>query len=275
MKNFIDNHTAFFFHTPIIVLLLMMYYVVFKDMGAIWIRDPNYSHGFLIPIVSAYFLWRRKEKIVQCDYSPYNGGLLLLIVGLFAYFLGNIGVAHTTLRVSFIFIISGIVMLLFGVDLFLIVLFPIMYLLFMIPLPAYLYDSIAFPLKNIITNVSVIFLKWLNFPVYQEGNIIFFPHVSLEIADACSGIRSLYSMLALSVAFAVTIEVSARKKILLVVSVIPIAIMANSVRVIGTAILARYYKVEFVMGVMHDFAGIGVFMLMVFCLISLGAWMKS
>jgi exosortase len=275
MKKDFSFSSAGLLSFPFVILLGLLYHKTFMGMGRIWYNDSNYSHGFLIPVIAGYFLWERKDRLSQIEYKPSNYGIILLGLGLFAYLFGVIGGANTIMRLSFFFVIVGLVIFLFGIALFRIVSFPFLYLLFMVPLPAYLYDSIAFPLKTFISIISVACMHWLYIPAYLEGNIIHLPNITMEVADACSGIRSLYSILALSIAYAEVLKMKMSKRVVLVVSIIPVAILCNAFRVVGTGILVKYYNGAAVEGIMHEFAGIGVFGLMVASLLSIGALMKS
>lgn len=270
-----DTWGTLLFAFPVAVLLAMLYFPVFRDMASVWWRDANYSHSFLIPIVSGYFFWHRRGRIKECSLKPWSAGILLVIAGIGSYTIGSIGVAHTTMRLSFFVLCSGIITFLFGLDLFMVLLFPFLYLLFMVPLPAYLYDAIAFPLKKFITAVSVNFLKALEYPVLRDGNMIIFPNFRLEVADACSGVRSIYSMLALSVTYGEIVNLRRWRKFALALSVIPIAVVANAMRVIGSAVVAKYFDPDYVRGTLHEFAGLAVFLTMAVLLFLLGGCLKS
>jgi len=274
MKKTDSLSSPFFLALPFVVLLGMLYQKSFMEMVRIWYHDSNYSHGFLIPFISGYFLWGKKERLSQFEYRPCDIGIILLGIGLFAYMFGIIGGASTTIRLSFFFVIVGLVIFLFGMDLFRIVSFSVFYLLFMVPLPAYLYDSIAFPLKTFISIISVECLHWLNIPAYLDGNIIHLSDIKMEVADACSGIRSLYSILALSVAYAEILKFEMSKRLVMVLSIVPVAIVCNAFRVVVTGILLKYYGTVFVEGIFHEFAGVGVFALMVALLLFVGVFIN-
>ncbi len=260
---------------PFVIVMGLLYHKTFLDMVRIWYHDANYSHGFLIPFLSAYFMWERRDRLAQIEFKPKNIGLLLLCMGLTAYLLGAIGGANTTIRVSFFFVTLGLVIFLFGMDLYAVVSFPVLYLVFMVPLPAYLYDSIAFPLKSFISYISVECLNTMHMPAYLEGNIIRLPTLTIEVADACSGVRSIYSILALAVAYAEILKLGMGRRVALVLSVVPVAVICNTFRVVMTGMLVKYYSTLFVEGIMHEFAGIAVFLLMVALLLAIGAISKS
>ncbi len=260
----------FFIISTLLLFFLFLYYPVISKLIADWSNDPNYSHGFIIPIISAYLIWERNESLKGIALYPSGFGLLILIGGLFLYILGYVGAELFTMRVSMLVVMAGLIISNFGLPLFKAVLLPYGYLYFMIPLPYILYDSIAFPLKLFVAEYSVLALQKINIPVYREGNIIMLPQITLEVADACSGIRSLISLLALGVAFAYFSQKTRMKKIILVLSTVPIAVLANAIRVIGTGILAHFYGQGAAEGFFHEFAGLAIFSVAIFSLIAFG-----
>ena len=136
---------------------------------------------------------------------------------------------------------------------------PVAFLIFMVPLPYIVYDSLAFPLKLLVTKASVTVLKILSIPVVSEGNIIMFPQTVLEVADACSGLRSLMSLVTLAVALAFLSQKTAIKRTILIISAVPIAIVTNMIRVIVTGVLANRYGAAVAEGFFHEFAGMAIF----------------
>jgi len=135
----------------------------------------------------------------------------------------------------------------------------LLFLFFMVPLPYIIYDAVSFPLKLFVTKTSVGALKLMGLPVLREGNIIMFPELTLEVADACSGLRSLVSLLALGVAAAFVVELKGWQRVLVVISAVPIAIFTNWVRVVVTGVLSNRYGAEAASGFFHEFAGFTVF----------------
>jgi exosortase len=145
----------------------------------------------------------------------------------------------------------------------------------MVPLPYIIYNAAAFPLKLFVTRVSVAFLKLIGISVLREGNIIMFPATTLEVADACSGMRSLMSLIALAVAYAFFIKTSTWKRWIIILSAVPIAIFTNAMRVIVTGILAQHWGKKAAEGFFHEFAGLMVFAVAVALLVGIGAALKG
>lgn len=246
-----------------------LYWNTFVEMVNDWYNDENYSHGFLIPVISGYFLWQRKDSIKAVSISPSNSGIFLLLLGLGFYLVGFLSGEQFTMRFSMLVVLAGALFFTYGRRRFNAISFPFFYLLFMIPLPYLLYDSIAFPLKLFVSRLSVKFLSLIGVLVLREGNIIHLPDITLEVADACSGIRSIVSLLALSTAIAYLTQKGWIKRLMLIVSAVPIAVFVNSVRVIVTGILADKYGAVAAEGFFHEFAGLlifGVAILMLFAM---------
>jgi exosortase len=152
---------------------------------------------------------------------------------------------------------------------------PILFLLLMVPIPYIIYDMVAFPLKLFVTKVSVGFLKGVGITVLREGNIIQFPATTLEVADACSGIRSLMSLITLSVAYSFFLPMRNWKRWVVIAAAVPIAIATNAMRVIGTGVLAQYWGAKAAQGFFHEFAGLAVFAVAMVLLVGLGALLKD
>lgn len=248
-------------YISICILGLILYRDVLGKLILDWLNDPNYSHGFIIPVFSLYLLWQKKELLIELyrKKEPNYQGLIIIIVGLMILVLGKAGSELFTQRFSIIIVIIGIVLLFFGREMLKATVPAIAFLVFMIPLPYILYDSIAFPLKLLASDIASNTLTLIHIPVYREGNIIHLARTTLEVADACSGIRSLYSLIALGFVLAVTMLKSNIQRILLIIAVLPITVIANSSRVIGTGILAHIYGVQTAEGFFHEFAGLLIF----------------
>lgn len=263
-------------HSILILLItfLWLYFPVISKMVSEWYSNPNHSHGFIVPLISIYFIWQKREYLKGTIFEPTKWGCLVLIAGLIIYMLGNLGAANTTMRVSMLIVIAGIIIFIYGKEYFKVLSFPFFYLLLMIPVPSYIYDTVAFPLKLFVTKYSVLFLQLIGIPVLREGNIILLENITLQVVDACSGIRSLTALFAIGVALAYLSNESLFKKILLITAVVPIAIITNSFRVVMTGILAKSYGGAVAEGFFHEFAGIGVFMVSVVLLLAVGIFLS-
>ncbi|RLB12954.1 MAG: exosortase [Deltaproteobacteria bacterium] len=249
---------------PLSVLVLSfaaLYHHVLYKLALDWITDDNYSHGSFIPIIAAYLVWQRRERLSNLQVQPSNLGLIILLAGLIIFFIANIGAELFTMRFSMLIIIWGLIIFLLGLEFAKATLLPVLYLIFMIPLPAIIWNKIAFPLKLFVTKMAIGTITLLHIPAYREGNIIHLSNTTLQVVDACSGMRSLASLLALSAAFAFITRHSKTKKWILFISAVPIAVLLNIFRLSATAMLAQHYGPQVAQGFLHELSGIVVFMI--------------
>jgi exosortase len=258
----------------VLPLLAGLYFRIVPDMVKDWYQDENYSHGFLVPIIAGYFLWQRWPDLKERQVRPDNLGLAVIIGGLLQLLVAWLGTEYFTMRTSLIVLLAGMTLFWFGREVLRGMTLPLGYLIFMVPIPYIVYDMIAFPLKLFVTKVSVAFLKIIGVVVMREGNIIMFPTTTLEVADACSGIRSLVSLLAIAAAYAFLMKTSTARRWIIIFSAVPIAVATNALRVIVTGILAQWWGAKAAEGFFHEFAGIMVFVLAMVMLIACGEMLR-
>jgi exosortase len=254
----------------VLPLLIWMYFTIVPKMVMDWYNDENYSHGFLVPIIAGYFFWQRWPELKDRLVKPDGLGLAVIIFGLLQLLAAWLGTEYFTMRSSLIVLLAGMTLFWFGREVLKGMALPIGYLIFMVPIPYTIYDMLAFPLKLFVTKVSVGFLKLVGVVVMREGNIIMFPTTTFEVADACSGIRSLISLLALAAAYSFLMKTSTPRRWIIIFSAIPIAVATNALRVIGTGILAQWWGAKAAEGFFHEFAGMAVFVLAMAMLAAFG-----
>ena len=269
-----QQSTASRFISPNILLLLIvlgglavLYHAIFVGMIQDWSTNDNYSHGFFIPLISGYMVWCMKDELGRLPLQPVNWGMLLLIAGLGQLYIAKVGSEYFLQRSSIILVLLGIVLFLAGTAVARRVIVPVVYLLFMVPLPAIIWNKIAFPMQLFSSAVTEAVVRVIGIPVMREGNVLHLVQTTLEVVDACSGLRSLTTMFALSAAFAWFSALSPTRKWILFLAAAPIAILANIVRLTGTAGLASLYGEKVAQGFLHDFSGLFVFVIGLFLLI--------
>jgi exosortase len=255
-------------------LILWAYHAILPPMVRQWYTDANYSHAFFVPLIAGYFLYTRRESLKAAAVSPWGPGLIVIILGLIQLVLGKLAVEYFTMRSSLIVLLAGAVLFLFGREVFRLTLLPLAYLLFMVPLPYLIYDAVAFPLKLFVTWAAVHVLKVIGIVVLREGNIIMFPSITLEVADACSGMRSLVSLVALAAAYAFYIDTTTGRRWIIIALAVPIAIFTNACRVILTGVLAEHWGPAVARGFFHEFAGLFVFAVALAVLLGIGALVR-
>ena len=263
-----------FYLLGIVILIGVAYSEIVPYMVKQWASDDNYSHGFLVPIIAGYFLWQRWPDIKDRIVKPDGIGLALVGLALLQLVIAWLGTELFTMRSSLIVLLAGLILYLFGREVLKGVALPLGYLIFMVPIPYIIYDAVAFPLKLFITKTSVATLQMMGVVVMREGNIIMLPTTTLEVADACSGIRSLMSLLALAAAYAFMLQTSTLKRTILILSAVPIAIVTNGMRVIVTGVLAQWWGAQAAEGFFHEFAGLAVFALAMVLLVAEGALLR-
>jgi exosortase len=236
------------------------YWSIVHGMVLDWMHDENSSHGFIVPAVSAYLIWQRRERLLATPARPSAAGLLIVALGAGMLIMGWLATEYFTMRFSLLVVLAGCVAYWAGWEVLRVLAGPMAYLVLMIPIPAVLYDALAFPLKLFVTKVSVAVLKALGIMVVREGNIMAFPNITLEVVNACSGLRSLTSLLAVGLAYVMLFVRSMKEKLAIVALIFPIALAANMVRVIGTGILAQYFGAAAAEGFFHEFAGLVIFL---------------
>ncbi len=252
------------------VTILIAYAPVIYDLVIDWSTDDNYSHGFLVPLVSAWFLWRQRKqwKKTVFQYSP--AGWVMILFALAMLIVGTAGAEYFTARCSLVFLIFGLTWTFGGKPALKLAWFPIAYLLFMIPIPYVVYYAATFPMQLFASKLSGIGLEIIGVPHVLSGNIIRLPNYSLEVAEACSGLRSLVSLLALGAAYARLTQPRLAWQLALFVLTVPIALAANVFRIWVTAVGAYAISPKIAEDFLHEFSGIVVFVISFIMLFIIG-----
>jgi len=235
------------------------YAPVVSGMVKVWSIDDNSSHGFLVPFISAYIIYTRRKSLAELEVTPAWAGVFLLALGLTQLLLGWLATEYFTTRMSLVVVLFGACLLLFGAKVLKGLSTALLYLVFMVPVPAIIYDTLSMPLKLFMTKAAVAALHFVNVMVLREGNQLLFPNITLEVVDACSGLRSLVSMLALAVAIGLLFEKKTLNIVLLAVLAVPVAIFVNAMRVFVTGVLAQHIGVSAAEGFFHEFTGMTFF----------------
>ena len=236
-------------------LLAWLYGPVVKHLVGQWAHDPNYSHGFFVPAFSLFVIWSEKDRLRSLPLKPSFLGLLVLAFGLAVLTAGILGAELFLSRFSLLLVIAGLVVLIYGWNHMRSLLFPWLFLLFMIPIPTIVFNEITFPLQLVASRAAAYTLPLLGVPVLREGNIIQLPAMALEVAEACSGIRSLMSLATLAIIYGYLMETRISIRVILALAAVPIAVLANSLRIIGTGLLVQYWDPDKAQGFFHTFSG--------------------
>jgi exosortase len=253
----------------ILGLLAGLYGGILRDLAWQWWDDPNYTHGFLVPLFSGFLVWQRRKQLAALPPKGSWIGLPVLLAGVGALLLGDLGAENFLMRSSLIVVLTGLVLFHLGREIFRVLAFPLLFLFFMVPLPATLFYAIAFPLQSLAARNAAWTLDRLGVPVLLDGNVIHLTRLSLGVAEACSGIRSLISVFSVAVGWAALTLPGIWGMAVFVASVIPITILANAGRVVVTGLIAEWFSIEYAQGFFHTFSSWLVFVFAFVCLLGI------
>ena len=256
------------------VLIGFLYYDILARLATDWWIDPNFSHGFLVPVFSAFVVWQERKQLAALPDKPSWFGLAVIAGALVVLIVGVLGAEFFLSRSSLVLLIGGLVICFLGWGHFRAILFPLAFLFFMIPIPVIVFNQIAFPLQFLAARLGSSLLDLFGVPVLREGNVIQLPTMALEVAQACSGIRSLMSLGALAVIYGYFLETRNFRRVILALAAIPIAIVANGLRVMATGMLGYYWDPDKAEGFFHTFSGWVIFIISLALLFSFHAMLR-
>jgi exosortase len=259
----------------LVVVFIFTFFPVIRNLVEKWIQSEDHSHGLLIIPVCCYSLWRNRDHLKNLDIGFGGaGGLLVtlsMLLYLFSYFAGISTISYLSLVVT----IWAVVWSLLGKEIFKAVLFPMVLMLLMIPVPAQLYSMATIPLQFFVSKSSAIIVGLLDVPILREGNVLHMPERTLEVVQACSGLRSLMSLVTLCAIFGHFTLSSNLLRTLLIISSVPIAIIVNIIRVVMMILAFHFTDFDLSKGTLHTAFGIVVFLLaLVFVAILNGIFSK-
>jgi exosortase len=248
-------------------LLMLLYYPVLKPMVREWVNDESMGHAFFVPVVAGYAAWLNRERILAAPVKPCWPALTLVLWGFCQMMLGYLGADFFLARTAFLIAVVGVIWTLAGTAVLRTLAFPLLLLIFMIRIPLFVFQQITSPLQALASSVASRSLELIGIPVLRDGNVLQLSSQRLEVVEACSGIRSLLSLTFLSVAYGHFFERRTWMKVVLFLSTVPIAIVANASRVTLTGILTEY-KPDMAEGAYHMFEGWVIFMVELMALLT-------
>jgi exosortase len=208
-----------------------------------------------VPIFSAFVVWQGRTRLVQIPPKPSWTGLGIVALALAVLVVGQTGAELFLARSSLLLLLSGLIVLFLGWSYLRALLFPMAFLVLMIPIPTIVFNQITFPLQLLASRLSAGVLPWFGVPVLREGNVIVLPAMALEVAEACSGIRSLMSLATLAIMYGYLMDRNVSVRVLLTVASVPIGVPANGSRIVGTGLLVQYWDSDKAEGFFHAFSG--------------------
>ncbi len=247
-------------------LVAVLYFDVLAGLVENWSSDSDFSHGFLVPVFAAYLVWSKRKTILNKEDVHTWSGIAVVAFGLLTLVVGVYGAAIFLSRISLVIVLAGLVLSFGGWRLLRELRFALLVLFLAFPLPAIIFNQITLPLQFLASKLASNLLTLFGVPVLREGNVIELPAMTLEVAEACSGIRSLMALFTLAVFYGYFLEKSFLRRAVLVVASIPIAIAANAVRIFGTGLCVQYWDPDKALGFFHEFSGWVMFLVSLVCL---------
>lgn len=255
-----DKNRAVFASWAVLgICFFAAYYPIWTGLIRVWSNSDDYSHGFLIVPLAGYIAWQRFQAFYGNTSSGPIWALGLAILTLLLYIFAMLGEIVTLASISLVLFIACAILYLYGWPTLKNYLFPLFLLFFMIPVPAQIYAALTIPLQLIVTKSTAFVASLAGIPVFREGNVIHLPDRTFEVVQACSGLRSIMSLLALGAVFGYfTLESNIRRAILFL-SAVPIAILVNIFRVLVLVTVAHYLNIDLTQGTSHTVLGLLVF----------------
>jgi exosortase len=238
----------------IFLLAAWLYLPLALRLASQWWQDPNYTHGFFVPVFSLFLLWEKRRALVALPTKPAWSGLMILLVALLALMLGTVNAGFFLYRISLLFFVAGLVVFLAGWRHLAAISFPLGFLILMIPSTTLL-EQITLPLQMVASKAATFLLMIAGVPAVREGNIILLPTARLEVAEACSGIRSLFSLITLTVIYGYLAESRTGVRVLLAALAIPISVLANALRIAVTGLVVETWGIQGAEGTLHLLSG--------------------
>ena len=242
----------------LLLLIAWLYASILARLFLQWVgpsRDPNFEHGIFVPLFALLVLWQDRKRLKTIASEPSWTGLPLVVLSLLMLVLGVLGAELFFSRVSLLIMLAGLVILFQGWTFFRAILFPWAFLILMIPIPNIILQQVTFPLQLLASKLATGLLELVGVPVLRQGNVIVLASMPLDVAEACSGIRSLLTLVTLAIIYGYMMETRVWVRLVLAISAVPIAVAANSFRIFGTGLLVQYWDPDKAEGFFHTFSG--------------------
>jgi exosortase len=253
----------------LLLLIGWLYASILARLFLQWVgphHDPNFEHGIFVPFFALFLLWQDRGKLKTIAPSPSWTGLPLLALGLLMLALGVLGAELFFSRSSLLVVLAGLVLLFQGRTFFRAILFPWAFLFLMVPIPVLVLQQVTFPLQLLASRLATALLELAGVPVLRQGNIIVLAALPLNVVEACSGIRSLLTLVTLALIYGCLLESRKWVRVALALMAAPIAVAANSLRIFGTGLLVEYWAPDKAEGFFHSFSGWLIFVVALFML---------
>ena len=254
-------------HYFIWLLVVALYFPIFWKLYRVRWDLLDYTHAFFILPISIWLVWRKREQLKVCiqNAEPGNNyfGLVSLSTGILIFLFGSRFDYSLLTTISLLPVLVGLIYFLYGIDTLKLLSFPIAYLLLLIPPPMGIIDSITLPMRYGISNITEQILSFMNYPITREGLLLNIGYNEIFMGQACSGFRSLITLFSLGLIYVYISKTRLTNKVILILSIIPLALLGNLVRVITLCLITFYFGEEAGQGFFHNFSGIVMFIITV------------
>jgi exosortase D (VPLPA-CTERM-specific) len=230
-------------------------------MWSSWIDSPEYSHGLLIPPVAAFLIWQQKDRLERLPFTGSSWGVAMVVAGGGLLTLGQLGTVYSIVQYAYLITLYGLVLSFLGARAFRLIVVPLLILVFMIPLPQFVFANLSTRLQLWSSQIGVFFMRLLDISVFLEGNVIDLGGFKLQVAEACSGLRYLFPLMTLGFLIAYFYKGAPWKRAVLFLSSIPVTVLMNSVRVGVIGVTVERWGIAMAEGFLHEFQGGMVFMI--------------
>ncbi len=225
-----------------------------------WSTREEYSHGFLIPVITLYLIWQRGDRLREMEFGSSWLGLGAAVTGLLLYLVGELSTIYAVIQYGFVVFLVGGVWAWLGTPAFRIIAVPMMLLFFMVPFPNFIYNNLSSQLQLLSSEIGVVVIRAFGISVFLEGNVIDLGNYKLQVVEACNGLRYLFPLMTLGVIVAYFYHAALWKRLLIFFSTIPITILMNSFRIGVIGVMVEYWGQSMAEGFLHDFEGWAIFM---------------
>jgi exosortase len=255
------SHSQIALHIGLLIALIIAYYPVLRSLAAVWLNSDEYSHGFFIIPISLYIVWQNRTRLASIEPTNSWKGIALLLAALVIYALASLMRITTIVSLTFPLSISGLILFLYGGRMLRELAFPILFLLLMIPVPEQIYSAVTIHLQLLVSRLSVFIVSALGIPILREGNVIQLPGKTLEVVQACSGIRSLISLFTLCLVIGYFTLKSNTLRSIMCICAIPVAVLVNVLRILVMVLAFYYFGYDLTVDPVHSYFGIAIFII--------------
>ncbi|MBN1870054.1 MAG: exosortase/archaeosortase family protein [Candidatus Omnitrophica bacterium] len=259
VKTVLKNHLKLLCAAAV---FLFSYVPTFIWMWDRWFaRDSYYSHGVLVPFVTAFLIWQKRGELTSTEKSESGWGMPLIVAGMLLHIFASLLRVYFVSGFSMLIVLAGLILYFYGLAVFQKILFPVLFLVFMVPMPLIIITNVSFQMKIFAAKIAAGILNNIGIPALRQGSLIIMRNAQVVVDDVCSGLRSLISLMALGSIFAYWMKSSAVKKYVLFAATIPIAVLTNVARIIFLSSIAEIWGPQSAIGFIHDASGFLVFAL--------------